>query len=254
MNEKVAWVTGAGQGIGLAIATELGQRGAKIVVGELDAERGEGAVVQLAERGVEAISVTVDVSDPAATRAAASTAVDRFGRLDALVNNAGFISPGRSENVDPDDWRKMIDVHLSGTFYCCQAAFPSLSLHGGTIVNIASVTGRLGSPGRASYAAAKTGIEALSRTLAVEWAPQNIRVNAIAPGWVMTAPIRRAIDEGIVDGESMYSRIPLRRLGEPHEIAKAVAYLSSDDSSYMTGHTLVLDGGFSISGDVGAPS
>lgn len=249
LDGEVALVTGSGQGIGWAVAELLGMRGARVVVAELDEDRANEAVRRLSDARIEAHPVQVDVADPASVDAAFRDAVDRWGRLDMLVNNAGFINTGPSHEVAEDDWHRMLDVHVGGTFRCSKAAFEALAGHG-RVVNVASVTGRMGLPGRLSYAAAKTAIEAVTRTLAVEWAPHGIRVNAVAPGWTTTPGVLAAIERGVVAEDDMVRRIPLGRLARPDEVARVIAFLASEESSYVTGQTIVIDGGFTINGDV----
>ena len=192
--------------------------------------------------------VRADVTDRAALRAAFETLDATEGRLDVLVNNAGFQRVGRTEAFDPEAWRQVVDVHLFGMFHCTALAIPRLRAGGGgAIVSMSSAAGILGLPGRGPYSAAKGAIAAFTRELAVELAPSSIRVNAIAPGVTLTPLVQKGIDDGSIHAE-FTSEIPMRRLGTPEEIARAIRFLASDEASYITGTTLVVDGGWTIQG------
>jgi NAD(P)-dependent dehydrogenase (short-subunit alcohol dehydrogenase family) len=189
------------------------------------------------------------VTSGESTRAAVQLVVDRFGHLDSLVNVSGVTGPGPTADVDEHDWDRLVDVHLGGSLRTSQAAFPALRASDrAAVVHVASVAARLGLPQRASYCAAKAGIEGLCRTLAVEWAQYGIRVNAIAPGYVRTDPVGRMIERGFVDEEALTARIPMSRLARPEEIATVIAFLISPDASYVTGETIFIDGGLMVSG------
>jgi NAD(P)-dependent dehydrogenase (short-subunit alcohol dehydrogenase family) len=190
----------------------------------------------------------VDVSDPAAIQAAIEGAASRFGRLDILVNAAGLISRAPALEVTPEEWGRVLDVNLKGTFFACQAAARVMLPNGsGSIVNVASELALVATDRRAPYIASKAGVTGLTRALAVEWAPYGVCVNAILPG-----VFRTALNEGLLDGtdrgRELLMRTPMRRFGQPDELAGAAVFLASDAASFVTGHLLAVDGGFLASG------
>jgi NAD(P)-dependent dehydrogenase (short-subunit alcohol dehydrogenase family) len=240
----VAIVTGGARGIGLATCTTLLARGWRTVALDRDAPGPD------APAGDGFAWIGADVSDTASVDAAVAAAAARFGAIDALVNCAGFNRHQPVAELDDETWRSMLDVHVGGTLRACRAAHPWLRASTrGAVVNFSSMGARIGRPRRAPYAAAKAGIEGLTRTLAIEWAPDAIRVNAVCPGVVGTRMVRDNIARGAVDAASLVSGIPLRRFAEPAEIAAVVAFLVGAESSYMTGQVLVVDGGATINGD-----
>jgi NAD(P)-dependent dehydrogenase (short-subunit alcohol dehydrogenase family) len=186
-------------------------------------------------------------------RASVDRAIDRVisdnARLDIVVNCAGITQPGPSEQVADDEWAQMFDIHVAGTMRFCRAAYPHLAVAGGAIVNTSSVGGRVGMPGRLSYCSAKAAIEGLTRTLAVEWASAGIRVNAVAPGYTRTALLAEYLADGRLDTSLLEARIPMGRMAEPDEIAAVMAMLCGPDASYLTGQTIVVDGGMTVEGD-----
>jgi NAD(P)-dependent dehydrogenase (short-subunit alcohol dehydrogenase family) len=240
---KVAWVTGASRGLGRAVAVGLATAGARLAVTARDEQRLTSLQEQIVGAGGEALVVPASVADVDEVTAAAERIEATWGRVDVLVNNAG-ISPSmtRSEEVAADEWCEVLDVNLSGAFYCCQAAARAMEA-GGSIVNVSSVHGSVGMPRLAAYSATKGGIEALTRTLALEWADRGIRVNALAPGYIetdMTAGLR-ANDRW---RQRLLDATPLGRFATEADLVPAVVYLASDASSYMTGTTMTLDGGW----------
>lgn len=240
---KVAAITGAGRGIGDAIGVRLLEEGAKVF--SLDLSEPDEA-----RDGVTYLKA--DVGDSASV-AAAFEAIDReAGQIDVLVNNAGVQRVALAENMRPEDWHLVINTHLTGMHLCCAEAIRRMRAQGrgGAIVSIASAAAIVGIPGRGPYSAAKAGIEGLTRVYATETASANIRVNAVAPGSTRTKLIEEGLRNGSIRGEWQIERIPMGRLAEPSEIADPVVYLASDRASYITGQTLVVDGGWTVQGMV----
>lgn len=240
---RVAWVTGAGKGLGRAMATALAAAGATVAVTSRTAADLESLAKELgADHRV--LVLPGSVADGAAVDGMVERVVEAYGRLDVLVNCAG-ISPTfkRTEQVTDDEWSEVLDVNLDGAFHCCRAAGRRMLEAGsGSIVNISSVHGAAGFPRIAAYAASKGALEALTRVLAVEWADRGVRVNALAPGYFDTD-----MSSGLVAsrwGERILGEIPQARIGTPAELGGAVVYLASDASRYVTGTTLRVDGGW----------
>jgi 2-hydroxycyclohexanecarboxyl-CoA dehydrogenase len=238
---RSALVTGGAKGIGEAIVRRLTAEGAQVTIGDIDTE-GAGRVA--AETG--AVAVPLDVTDPASAYAA----VDGSEQLDILVNNAGMDEFGFFTDTDPQMWERVLAVNLKGVFACTGAVLPGMQQAGyGRIVNIASEAGRVGSKGSAVYSAAKGGVIAFTKTIARENARFGITVNAIAPGPIDTPLLRRATELGQVGEriiETMKGATQLRRLGQPEEVAAAVAFLASEEAAYVTGETLGVSGGLGM--------
>lgn len=239
--DRVVMITGAASGIGRATAERFAAEGARVAISDMNAEGLAGTHALLAGSGHHAM--TLDVSDPAACRAAVDTVSAHFGRLDVVCNVAGIAFLKHLADVSESDWQRMIAVNLSGTFFLCQAAMPHLLESKGNIVNIASTAALGGQAYNAAYCASKGGVLMLTKALAVEFAARGVRVNAVCPGGVKTplaAGIRmpEGADPGLVS-----KLFPLIDSAEPAEIATAVAYLASDDARFVTGEGLVIDGG-----------
>jgi 3-oxoacyl-[acyl-carrier protein] reductase len=234
---RVAAVTGGARGIGDAVARVLAAAGARVVVLDKLAppEPRHGVRYHL-----------TDVSDPASVAAAFESIDGHEGRIDVLVNNAGIQRVGLVGQLSFQDWTAVLGTHLTGTFLCCSEAVPRMTEQGagGVIVSIASTAGFVGLPGRGPYCAAKAGIMGFTRALAIEGAPVGIRANAVAPGYTRTEMIRQALDDGSLEEQWMLERVPLDRLASPEEIAGAVRFLAGDEAGYITGQTVVVDGGF----------
>ncbi|MET0773715.1 MAG: SDR family NAD(P)-dependent oxidoreductase [Candidatus Limnocylindrales bacterium] len=246
-DQRVALVVGGARGIGGAAVEAFAAAGHAVVVGDLDVREASALAGRLDPAGLRTLAVAVDVTERDSVDAMVSAVMARFGRLDAMVDCAGIIDPRPSAEVEDDAWQRLLAVHVDGTFRCARAAYPALvATGGGTIVNIASVAAHVGIPGRLSYTAAKGAIEAMTRTLAVEWAPDGIRVNAVAPGYTSTELVQRAIDSGRLDPVELVARVPLRRMAEPSEIASVILFLSTPASSFITGQSIVADGGLII--------
>lgn len=243
----VAAITGGASGIGLAFAQHWIKDGGQAVLLDLSADALESAVRQL---GPQARGVRMDVTDTASVDAAFTDIEDREGGLDVLVNSAGIARPAASHEMSDRDFTRVMDIHVTGTFRSCRSAFPLLrASRQAAIVNLASVAAAAGMPGRANYTAAKAGIAGLTRTLAVEWAGEGIRVNAVGPGYVHTPFTDTLISEGKLRTDGIESRTPMGRFAEPDEIAEAIGFLASPRSSYITGHLLMADGGLTVQGD-----
>jgi NAD(P)-dependent dehydrogenase (short-subunit alcohol dehydrogenase family) len=201
------------------------------------------------------LGLKCDVTSEQDIEVAIETVKRTFGRLDTLVNNAGIVMPGRTQEVGSSDFNKIFDVHLVGSFRFCRAAYPLLMKSEiASIINVSSVSAQRTAPGRASYNSAKAALEGLTRTLAVEWAPVGIRVNAVAPGFVLTDSARSVYDSGAANLEQRLRFIPMGRTGEPHEIGEAIAWLASNKASYITGQIVAVDGGFLVDGRTGGDS
>jgi NAD(P)-dependent dehydrogenase (short-subunit alcohol dehydrogenase family) len=246
-DRRVAFVTGAARGIGLAIAEVFLQAGCSVAIGDRDFAEATATASRLDPGGGRALARDLDVTETTSVDAAIAATTHRFGGLDALVNVAGTINPEPSASISDESWAGLLAVHLDGTFRCCRAAYPALQASAtASIVSISSVAATVGIPKRLSYSAAKSAIEGLTRVLAVEWADDGIRVNAVAPGYTMTKRMEGTIASGLLQEEQVTRLIPLRRFARPEEIADAVFYLSSDRASYVTGQTLYVDGGTTV--------
>jgi NAD(P)-dependent dehydrogenase (short-subunit alcohol dehydrogenase family) len=245
LSGKVAIVTGGGSGIGRQMAQGLAEAGADLVLCARKAERCEQAAAELEQLGVRALGLGCDVRDPEQIGAVVQRAVDELGSVDVLVNNAGTVWGAAPEDMPLEGWQKVVDVNLTGVFLFAQATGRvMIERGGGSIVNIASVSGLHGAPpevvNTVVYHATKGGVIAFTRDLAWKWAQHGIRVNAIAPGWFPSDMSRFVLDS---QGEELERRIPLRRFGGPDDLKGAVVFLASPASAYVTGHTLVVDGG-----------
>jgi NAD(P)-dependent dehydrogenase (short-subunit alcohol dehydrogenase family) len=241
--DKVALVTGAGRGIGFAIAEALGQRGATVGVNDLRHTDAESAAGALTLAGIQATPMAGDVTTAADVSAIISRIERELGRLDILINNAGVLRPTLAEVISDEEWDLVINGNLKSTFLCCRAAIPALRRSGGgSIVNMSSSAGKsVSTIGGAHYTAAKAGVLGLTRHLARELAADNIRVNAVCPGLIDTEMVRSTIPHATV--ASYAASFPARRLGLPREVADLVVFLASDHASYITGASCDINGG-----------
>ncbi|WP_127581730.1 3-oxoacyl-ACP reductase FabG [Paenibacillus koleovorans] len=244
---KVAVVTGAGQGIGAATAIRLAAGGAKVAVVELKEEFGHNTVQAIRAAGGEAIAIGCNVTNGTEVEQAVTHTIERFGRLDILVNNAGVIRDNLLFKMSEDDWDTVMDVHLKGSFLFSRAAQKHMVRQRyGKIVNTSS-TSALGNRGQANYSAAKAGLQGFTKTLAIELGPFNINVNAVAPGFIVTAMTKETSERMGVDFEERQraaaEQIPLRRVGQPEDVANVIAFLASDEASYVSGQVIYVSGG-----------
>jgi 3-oxoacyl-[acyl-carrier protein] reductase len=238
---KIAVVTGGAQGIGQAIATTLAQEGSDVVVADLDANRCEETVARVQQLGRKAMAVSVNVGDWDQVKGMIDRVQKDWERIDILVNNAGITRDGLLLRMKEEDWQSVLQVNLTGTFFCVKAVLPTMSRQrSGRIVNIASIVGAIGNIGQANYAASKAAVIGLTKTVAREYASRNITVNAVAPGFIDTAMTQ---DLSAETKEALLNQIPLKRLGQSSDIAAAVSFLCSEKAGYVTGHVLHVNGG-----------
>jgi NAD(P)-dependent dehydrogenase (short-subunit alcohol dehydrogenase family) len=245
LSGKTAIVTGGGKGIGRQMAQGLAEGGANVVLCARHVEACEQTAAELEQLGVRALGLACDVRDPDQVQAVVQRTVDELGSVDILVNNAGTVWGASPEDMPLEGWQKVVDVNLTGVFLCSQAAGRAMIAgSGGVIVNIASVAGLQGGPPEIMnsivYNATKGGVIAFSRDLACKWARHGIRVNAIAPGWFPSDMANFVLDR---HGDALVRHIPLGRFGGPDDLKGVVVFLASQASAYVTGHTLVVDGG-----------
>ena len=247
LKDKVAIVTGARRGMGRTHAIALAKAGAKVIVSDISLEDCEKVAEEIRKTGGEALAIKCDVSKKAEVDKMVAETIKKWGKLDILVNNAGIVEYKPFLDMEEKDWNKVININLKGYFLCAQAVAKEMVKNkSGIIVNIASVAmGQvgIGFPMLSHYCASKGGIIALTEAMALELAPYNIRVNAVAPGWIDT-PMASSVDMDEKSKQASLARIPLKRPGKPEEVSELVLFLASDGSSYMTGSTVVVDGGW----------
>lgn len=243
LKNKVAIVTGSRRGIGKGIVSALAKEGANIVVSDIDLNDCEKVVKKVRKLGVKALAVKCDVSNAGEINTMIKTTLNKFGRLDILINNAGIFPFKPFLEMTEADWNKVIDVNLKSIFLCSQAAAKVMK-PGSKIVSISSIASFIAFPGLAHYCASKAAINGLTRSMALELASKKINVNAIAPGMIETPGVAIELDKKAK--QQMILKIPLKRIGKPEDIAKAVLFLVSDKSDYITGQTIIVDGGWLI--------
>ncbi|WP_020660436.1 SDR family NAD(P)-dependent oxidoreductase [Amycolatopsis benzoatilytica] len=249
LNGQVAVVTGAASGLGRAIAETFAEEGAEVALLDRDGAAAAEAAAKLRANGASALDIRVDVSSVAEVDAAIDQVLTSLGRIDVLCNSAGVLASGTLASTSVDDWDRCFAVNAKGTFLCCRAAIPHMvAIGGGAIVNLASVAALAGMPGFAAYSASKGAVVSLTRSIAVDFGAQGVRANVICPGTVPTAMTERMLlDRGCGDPQAgiqaTMTKYPLRRLGIPSEIARAALFLAGDDSSFVTGTVVPVDGG-----------
>jgi len=247
LDGRVALVTGAARGIGAATARRLASEGARVTLVDLDAQGSEQVAAQIKSGGSEALVLGCDVSDATSVQQAVDSTVEHFGQLDILVNNAGIIRDNLLFKMTDDDWERVINVHLRGAFLFARAAQkPMVAQKYGRIISLSS-TSALGNRGQANYSAAKAGLQGLTRTLSIELGPFGITVNAVAPGFIDTDMTRATAQRVGLSPEQFQAtvseHIPLRRVGQPAEVASVIAFLASEDASYVSGQIIYVAGG-----------
>jgi len=241
LKDKVALVTGASQGIGWDTAQALVVAGAKVAVCARTEEKLALLVGEITAAGGEALAVKMDVADAEQVKAGFKQVVEKFGRLDILVNNAAITRDGLAVRMKPDDWDAVIRTNLTGAHLCIQQALATMMrARAGRIINVASVVAQMGNAGQANYVAAKAGLIGLTKAIAMEIASRNITVNAVAPGFIET-PMTNVLSDKVK--EDLKARIPLGRLGVARDVASAIVFLASDEAAYITGHILDINGG-----------
>jgi NAD(P)-dependent dehydrogenase (short-subunit alcohol dehydrogenase family) len=243
---KVALITGGGSGIGRAAALLFGREGAKVLVADYDPEGGERTVKTIKEAGGNAMFHAADVSNPQDVDGLMHLVVETYGRLDCAFNNAGIEGQmAATPECSLENWNRVIAINLTGVFLCMKYEIPLMLRHGGgSIVNTASAAGLVGLAGGPAYVAAKHGVTGLTKTAALEFAQQGIRVNAVCPGFIRTPMVERVLDKGGLSEEQIFASEPMHRMGKPEEIAEAVLWLCSGASSFVTGLPMPVDGGY----------
>ena len=241
LKDKVALVTGASQGIGRETALALCEAGAKVAVAARNEEKLAALVQEISAKGSEALVVKLDVADAEQVKAAFKAVLEKFGKIDILVNNAAITRDGLAMRMKQDDWEAVIRTNLTGAYLCTQQALATMMrARAGRIINIASVVAQTGNAGQANYVAAKAGLIGLTKAIAMEIASRNVTVNAVAPGFIET-PMTDVLPDKVK--EELKIRIPLGRMGTARDVAAAIVFLASNEAGYITGHTLDVNGG-----------
>jgi NAD(P)-dependent dehydrogenase (short-subunit alcohol dehydrogenase family) len=244
LENKVAFVSGGGSGIGRAVAEAYAREGAKVVVSDINVEHGEETVKIIKERGGEAFFVKGDSSSAADNKHMVEVTVSKYGRLDVACNNAGMGGPAKpTGEYDPEAWDKVIGLNLNGVFYACRYQLEQMEKNGGgSIVNIASIHGQVAAPLSPAYTASKHAVVGLTKNIAVEYAQKNIRCNAVGPGYIETALLKDNLNKEMM--QAVAAKSAMNRLGTAEEIAELVTFLSSEKSSFTTGSYIIADGGY----------
>lgn len=244
LKDKVAIVSGAGSGIGRAIAITYAKEGAKVIVADINEEHADETVKLIQDDGGTAFKVKADSSKAEENKRLVDITVEKYGRLDIACNNAGIGGPAKpTGEYEPEEWDKVIALNLNGVFYACRYQLAQMEKNGGgSIINIASIHGQVAAPNSPAYTASKHAVVGLTKNIAAEYATKNIRCNAVGPGYVATPLLSANLDQKTQD--AIAAKSPINRLGTPQEIADLVAFLSSDKSSFTTGSYIIADGGY----------
>ena len=244
LKDKVAVVTGASQGIGHETALALGEAGAKVVVAARNEEKLAALAGAIVAAGGEAFAVKMDVADAEQVKAGFKQVIEKFGRLDILVNNAAVTRDGLAMRMKKADWDAVLQTNLTGAHLCIQQALPTMmKARAGRIINISSIVAQMGNAGQANYVAAKAGLIGLTKAIAIEIASRGITVNAVAPGFIET-PMTDVLPDKVK--EELKTKIPLGRMGSARDVASAIVFLASDEAGYITGHVLNVNGGMHL--------
>jgi len=250
LKNKTAVVTGAAQGLGKAIAIGLAEAGANIIIPDINYEKAKKVAAEIKQLGVKSFAIETDVTSEKDIKFLVKSASDEVNSIDILVNNAGICKHIPAENMSKNDWEDVIDINLTGVFLTSKIIGKHMMKNGGgNIINMASMSGYIvnNPQPQSSYNASKAGVVHLTKSLAAEWAQHNIRVNAIAPGYMKTEMTEKDLEENREQIEEFWLKpTPMKRMGQPEELQGAALYLASDASSFMTGHTMIIDGGYTI--------
>jgi len=244
IENKVAFVSGGGSGIGRAVAEAYAREGAKVVISDINTEHGDETVKAIKDAGGEAFFIKGDSSSASDNKRMAEAVVEKYGSLDIACNNAGMGGSAKpTGEYEPEEWDKVIALNLNGVFYACRYQLEQMEKNGGgSIVNIASIHGQVAAPNSPAYTASKHAVVGLTKNIAVEYAQKNIRCNAVGPGYIETALLKDNLDKTAMD--AVAAKAPINRLGTAEEIAELVVFLSSEKSSFTTGSYIIADGGY----------
>lgn len=248
LKDKVALITGSGSGIGRSSALLFAREGATVIVNDLSAEKGQETVAMIEKEGGQAVFIQADVTDPGSVKAMVDQAIRSFGRVDVLFNNAGISGVGMLHEVEPEDWDRVVRVNIRGVYLPSKYVLPHMmARREGSVINMSSCIAEIGLARRASYAATKGAVLALTKSMQVDYAPYNIRVNALLPGTILTPFVENYLKTSYDDPEAAYEGLKKRQLsgdlGRPEDVARAALFLASDESKFMMGSPLYIDGG-----------
>jgi len=244
LKDRIAVVTGGADGIGRATAMRFAQEGAVVVIWDMNEEKGKQTVAEINAAGGKASFLKVNTSNFAEVEAASQKVVEQYGKYEILINNAGITRDSTLKKMTPELWQQVIDVNLTGVFYCAKCAADIMTEQGwGRIVNASSVVALYGNFGQTNYVATKAGLIGMTKTMARELGKKGVTVNAVAPGFILTDMVRKMPEEVL---KSMEDKVPVKRLGKPEEIAAAYAFLASDDAAYINGTVISVDGGMTV--------
>lgn len=244
LKDRVAVITGGADGIGRATAMRFAQEGAVVVIWDMNEEKGKQTAAEINAAGGKALFLKVNTSNFAEVEAASQKVVEQYGKYEILINNAGITRDSTLKKMTPELWQQVIDVNLTGVFYCAKCAADIMTEQGwGRIVNASSVVALYGNFGQTNYVATKAGLIGMTKTMARELGKKGVTVNAVAPGFILTDMVRKMPEEVL---KSMEDKVPVKRLGKPEEIAAAYAFLASDDAAYINGTVISVDGGMTV--------